>query len=799
MELGGRISGDGILEINADSDDTEFLLTGNNRHAATTFKRGIAVLGDNGALGNGEVVVKDSGGIASNASNRIINNDFKINEDANLTFTGDRRIRLTGVISGAGTFTVDTEQIANLLFLDGENTFTGGVILNQGTIVLGNASALGTERLTLTGNGRIRSGVATPDFAIDNDIALGNNDLRIAGSNSLTINGLISGPGTLTVRLAEDARLTLTENNSYTGLTSVLRGELLLTDTASVGGDVSVTDEGILLGDGRINGSLTVEDGGSLMPTPDIADMRITGNFTLGDDGTYTVEIDRDTAEADLLVVDGTATLSDEATIMASVSGETFVASGEQFTIINAAGGVTDNGVEIDSESATLTFELIRDAEFMDGDPIFALEVSREANAYAAAADGANNTSIGTVLDELQPLANADTESDAAGLLGQLDALDDDGYNTALTELNPEPYNAVTEVAAENLKVYNHQLSNYLSSRRHGIQNWRRLADAAAPRPGSLVMSNNDPAVLAAAIEQMEQADGENGDADPAEEDQTRRGFDERLGTFAQFHGTFLDRDPGTNRTGYDANLFGATAGLDYQINNNTVAGVALGYQFSDVDFKTNRGKLEDNSVRIGPFASWSRGPVFIDASLSFGWHMYDMDRNMPTISRNATGDFDGYDIAGYLRGGYDYKLNDYTYITPHASVQYTYLDVDGVTESGAAGANLDVESRDSDSLRTRLGAAMNWKFDVGLVILPTLYGGWEHEFLDNDDIDAGFTLGGSPFAIDTGDREENSFYFGVGVNVLFQRNVAGFFRFEKQWGDDTEIDGVAGGLTFRF
>lgn len=799
LRIDAQIEGDGTLEIDADDPAARFTLSRRNLYTGdTSLRDGTVVLAHNRALSSGRVVVKGEGGFRSDNDSRQISNDIVIRENANLTFSGNNNLDLNGVISGGGTFTVDSGNINDRVDLNNANTFTGGVILRSGALGIGDAEALGTADVNVAGDSSIRSVDPFSTITVKNDFDLHGNNLQFNGNSDLIIDGTLTGNGgSLRVRAAEGVRLTLNAANSFTGQTRVQRGELFL--AGSVAGDVRVHDEGFFLGDGRVNGSLLVEDGGTVSPSVGVNSMRIKGDFTLDDGGVYAVDIDTDSADADFLRVDGMTTLADDATIEASVSGNMYATTGQQFVIIRSDGGITDNGVDIEAASATLTFELIRNTDFMNGDDMFALEVFRAANAYSAAATGANNTAIGMSLDSLQSVANASPGGGAADILGTLDALDDDAYNNALNELNPEPYNSVTALAAENLKVYNHQLSNYLSARRDGIQSWRRLAESVTPKPGSLALSRNDPALLAAAIAQMEEAQDGGDDASKDMEQEQRRGFDERLGTFAQFHGTFIDLDSSGNRTGYDANLFGATAGLDYQINNNTVTGVAIGYQFTDADFKSSRGMLKDNSIRIGPFASYQNGPWFADASLSFGWHMYDVDRDQLTLGRTAKADFDGYDLAGYLRGGYDYEINDWMYITPHASLQYTYLDVDGFTESGAGGANLNVDSRDSDSLRTRLGTALNWKFDVGLVLMPTVYGGWEHEWLEDDNLDASFAAGGTPFSVDTGNREEDAFYFGAGVNVLFQRNVSGFLRFERQWGDDSEIIGVAGGLTFRF
>lgn len=788
-----RITGEGSILIDADADDVVFAFNRRNNTytGGTSLRRGILEIGASNVLGSGDLTVHGTDGtIRSVNDNNSLNNNIELRSNAVLTFGGNDNLTLNGIISGLGGLTVDTDANNARLILNGANTYEGGTILNRGTISLGSNTALGTGDLTLTGNGTLRSSSAFR--VIENRIRLGSNTLSIRGNFGLTIDAKISGSGGLDVDFSDtDTRLVLLRENTFTGLTNVTGGILQL--DGAVGGDVNIDDEGMLIGEGDIGGSLTVADGGQVSPGLSVGTLTIDGNFELGDEGTYVVEIDTVEDESDLLDIAGTAVLRDGSQIEASVSGTTFAPTGAQYTIIMADGGITDEGVEIVNDSATLTFTLIRNTDFMDGDTIFALEVLRDADAYSDVADAGNNLAIGMSLDSLVPIAEGDPDGDAADLLGALDALDEDGYNNALNELSPEPYNAAVELTAESAKLFNLELSRYLSTRRSGIATWQQAARAMAPRPGALVMANNDPAIIASAIAQMEAA--EEGEEDTDVDDSEKS-----YSIFGQFAGSLFDVDSDGDRTGYDVGIFGGQAGIDWQINDNTIFGVAAGYTYGDADWDNNRGSLENNSLRIGPYVSYARGPWYVDASLTFGYHFLESDRAIPTLTRNVSADFNAWDVTGYVGGGYQWEVRRNVFFTPNASVQYSYMNFDSFDESGGGGADLSVDSRDESSLRSRIGAELSCKLDVGPVIMPSVYGGWEREWAgDNDDIDAGFAAGGIPFSVSTGPRLEDSFYVGFGVNVLFHRDVAGFLRFEKTFGDDIDGGNVAGGLTFSF
>ena len=108
----------------------------------------------------------------------------------NLGVTNTSTLTLTGVISGAGKSV--SKSGAGTLSLNGANTFSGGVTLNSGKIILANAAALGATASTFT-----ISGGTTLDSSIAN--------LVIANKNPITMNGDFTFTGTQNLNLGTGA------------------------------------------------------------------------------------------------------------------------------------------------------------------------------------------------------------------------------------------------------------------------------------------------------------------------------------------------------------------------------------------------------------------------------------------------------------------------------------------------------------------------------------------------------------------------------------------------------------------
>jgi len=781
--IDGAISGSSAILIKW--DDGVLTLNGDNSHSVTRLRAGTIVLGHNNALGSGVFLIDGDGAIQSDKNKRTIDNEITLQTGNTLTISGEKNLTLTGEINDEGALNLEMDEDDVRLKLTGDNTYTGGTTLTRGTLVLGHDNALGTGDLTLAGDGTIESD--NDNREVDNDIDNDGNLLTFDGDRDLTLNGVISGAGGLT--LDGGGTLTLTGDSTYTGLTEINDGELAL--EGSVAGSVKVDDDGMLTGEGSMAGDLTATDGGIVSPGSSIGTLTVEGDYHQQSGSTLIVELDGEEGTSDLLDVGGAATLASGSTIEASITGHNYIPTGSSFTVISADDGITDNGAEVESTSATLTIELDRDRTFENGDTSYDIQVFRAPDAYAAAARPGNNRTIGAALDTLVPIADDKRRGHAARLLGKLDQFDRLDYNAALVQLSPVSYNASATIGIHNAAAFTANQSAYLAAKRAGIDlgSLQRYSASAA---GGLGPDPAEMPVLLAAF------------ADDAEEDRLgylRRGQERRWGSYARIYATNILHDPTAHATGFDADSIDVQAGVDYRFARNVTAGLALGYTTTQAGLDNSQGDIDEDAVRIGPYMSWTVDQWYFDSSLSFAYHMYDTTRDIPTMDWTAESEYDGYELTAYLATGYHIEVLDKFVVTPTASVQYSYFEFDGFSESGAGGANLTVAERDTDALRTRLGADFSYRFDLGLNvrIVPNAFVAWEHEFMEDDAVEAAFAVGGSPFMIDTGDRDSDGLITSVGLFVLIGNNASAFLRYERYLADDSEVDGVAGGVRFLF
>lgn len=203
-------------------------LTGVNTYSGgTDITEGTIAVASDASLGTGGLTFSGLGGtlraLASFATAKTIALDAGGAIDTN-----GFDVALDGAISGPGRL---SKVGAGLLALTGVNTYSGGTNLAEGTISVGNASALGTGTVTAAAGTTLLA--AADLFNLSNNVVLnGGTTINTQGFGVL-MDGSISGIGALTKIGAGD--LALYGANSYTGGTNVSAGTLFVNSAASAG------------------------------------------------------------------------------------------------------------------------------------------------------------------------------------------------------------------------------------------------------------------------------------------------------------------------------------------------------------------------------------------------------------------------------------------------------------------------------------------------------------------------------------------------------------------------------------
>ena len=317
--LAGNVTNNGSLIVNR-SDAVTFagniIGTGSFTQAGsgTTILTGTSDYAGGTTIAAGTLQIGNGGTSGTITGNIVDNGVFAIDRSDSFTFTGTVSGPGSVVQLGTGTITVT-----------GGNTFTGGLTIGAGTLVIGDGNT---------------SGAYTGDIVDNATLAFDRQDV-------LTYVGAISGNGVIQQTGAGTTILSGT-SGGFSGSTAINAGTLVVNGRlGNAASTLAVNNGGTLAGTGTIGGSATINAGGTLSPAGQtLGTLTVNGNLAFASGSIYRVDLTP--AATDLVVVGGQARPAGEVQVV--------IAPGDYlpntvYPIISAAGGVNGTFDTLDPPS----------------------------------------------------------------------------------------------------------------------------------------------------------------------------------------------------------------------------------------------------------------------------------------------------------------------------------------------------------------------------------------------------------------------------------------------------------------
>ncbi len=241
-----------------------------------------------------------------------------------------------------------------------------------------------------------------------------------------------------------------------------------------------------------------------------------------------------------------------------------------------------------------------------------------------------------------------------------------------------------------------------------------------------------------------------------------------------------------------------ALIGVDYTVSNFTF-GAFGGYREVNSDFDLYSGEVNSDGYQIGLLAGYDSGDFYLRANGSYSSLNGDAVRTVGVLTTTGgiVGEPDFKVTSFYAEAGGRFELGE-SWITPFVGLEYTKVKMDGFTEAGVSGANLDFDSQSEND--TAFLAGVKWAGKLGIVV-PEAKIAYRH-----DGNSAFATVqrfadapGAALFTSLSPRSDKDTVMAGFSLAALFDERVSGRIGYQGRFGSDLKDNAFYGSLVISF
>ncbi|MGI4948440.1 MAG: autotransporter outer membrane beta-barrel domain-containing protein, partial [Janthinobacterium lividum] len=233
---------------------------------------------------------------------------------------------------------------------------------------------------------------------------------------------------------------------------------------------------------------------------------------------------------------------------------------------------------------------------------------------------------------------------------------------------------------------------------------------------------------------------------------------------------------------------YGTVGGVDFGMGGLRI-GLDGGYMHDRIRVPTLGGASNVDTTSAGAHVAYLAGPVLVQAGGTYEWHDVDTTRSLAAASLGSVSSANhGRTIQGFGEIAYQEAMGQVS-VTPFARFSYVDTRLNGVTETGNAGA-LTVATDTHHYEFGTVGVRLTGEAPVatGVTFLPRMSLAYTHGWnLQNlraasfTGTSSAFSVAGTPLGRDTLDVK-GGFDLAFGRRVTL--GVAGFGSTSRQWSD---------------
>lgn len=727
-------------------------------------------------------------------------------QTGSLTFVQPTDVTIANAITGAGSI---VKIGAGVLTLTGNNSYSGGTTVSQGTLVgsaanirgalannglvIFNQGSAGTFAGDISGNGSltkdgdgnltlsgvnsstgptlIRAGTLTlagGNAIGDNALVVIDSGAALAVAESETIGSLAGGAGA-SVMIAGGQVLTTGNNWASTfsgtisgegGIRQNFAGTTTFTGVSAYSGATEVAN-GTLIVNGSIVSSsgVTVAPGATLGGSGQLPSTRVLGAISPGNSpGTLTVSGNLTLTASSLYIAEVQGNVSDriDVTGSASLAGTLRIVPlggrysfNSPYTLLSATGGASGEFGAIDT-AGSFGFGITTAVAYTGTDVVLTLAPRK----IATPGDPANAFAVTSAIDDVVARG-----ADASALFGLYD-LPQAAIQSAANQLSGEIHTGVSALASRATGQF---LGTMLDGGLAGRLQQAGPAPEATTFSSRLGKGDDVPAksgVLDAPRFSLWGAtSGSSGRTDgSAAIGSARRSLD-------------------------DAHL---AVGADFRIGTASVAGIAVSGGKGRASLPGGTGKIESDVFQAGLYGATRLGVVNLAAAGGFARLDNDITRAVPLLGNALASSYASTAWSGRFQASAAVaSWNGFT-VSPLAALQAVHVLSPAFREQAGVGGNaaaLEVDKRSGLTSRSELGAQIDMQTQLaGVPVTGFIKAAWAHYFERDALLTATLAvLPGATFTANGAKPARNGALLAAGADAKLSERVSLGVRLESE------------------
>jgi outer membrane autotransporter protein len=642
------------------------------------------------------------------------------------------------------------------LILDGTNTYSGGTVIQSGTLQLGDGGSTGSILGDVHNNGTLAffrndalnfSGAISGTGAVQQNgtgvltlsgantysggtlIAFGSvigssgsfgtgpiqNDFSLVldQSSDATFGNVLDGDGAFIKRGA--AKLELTGQSALGGPTSVEAGTLAV-NGALANSTVTAMNGARVGGTGTLGG-LVLQTGATAAPGNSIGTLNVAGNVSFEANSTFEVEANA-AGQADRITATGAAVLDGKVAVLAGAGN---YALDTRYTILSAAGGRSGQFTSVSSSLAFLDPTLSYDTTSVY------LNLTRNDIGFGEIGGTFNQMAAGSGVESL-------------------------GRGNAL-------WDAAVQLDAASARAAFDQVSGEI----HASTKTALLEDSRFVREAALARLSG------------------------AEADSV---------VWGRLFGSWAQTDSDGNAAQLDRDTSGVLVGADGQFARNARLGILGGFSRTRMEAAARGSASESSNAHIGAYVGNANGKLALRAGAALTWHGIETARALGflNVADNLQGDYDATTTQIFGEMGYRFVA-----LEPFVNLAHVSVDTDEMNEDGGV-ARLEGGDGGTRTSFATVGVHTSAEFAIGsgnAMLKGTL--GWRHAFGDVLPLSTLSFASGKAFTVAGAPVAENAAVIDVGVDFAAADNATFGFSYNGQFGSGVGDNGVRVDFSLKF